>query len=169
MKTILGFPDYKITKDGRVWSKPRIDALGHNLKGLWIKPAINSGYFRVVLCKNSKTYNRLIHRLVLETYIGLCPDGMECRHLNGNRTDNRLENLCWGTRSENRFDAIKHGTHVDNRGEKQGRVKLTDIKVRVIRYLHKVAKFSQVDLAWQFDVDQSTIHSIICRKTWRHI
>lgn len=29
---------------------------------------------------------------------------MECRHLNGNPVDNRLENLCWGTHSENEYD-----------------------------------------------------------------
>lgn len=52
-----------------------------------------------------------VHRLVLESFVGPCPDGMQCRHLNGNAADNRLENLRWGTASEDNHDRVRHGTH----------------------------------------------------------
>src|SRR5262249_12949164 len=39
----------------------------------------------------------------------------EVRHLNGIRTDNRPENLAWGTKSENMQDAVRHGTHLETR------------------------------------------------------
>lgn len=50
-----------------------------------------------------------LHRLVLLAFIGPCPKGQECRHLDGNRQNNRLNNLKWGTRSENAQDRLRHG------------------------------------------------------------
>jgi hypothetical protein len=70
-----------------------------------------SGYFTVGVYaergKKPKTY--LLHRLVLEAFRGVPPDGkMDARHLDGRKSNNRLENLSWGTRSENMLDVIKH-------------------------------------------------------------
>ena len=42
-----------------------------------------------------------IHRLVLEAFVGPCPEGKECNHKNHERDDNELTNLEWVTRSEN--------------------------------------------------------------------
>lgn len=53
---------------------------------------------------------RYFHRLVLEAFIGPCPEGMECRHLDGDAGNNRLENLAWGTPIENGEDKVRHGT-----------------------------------------------------------
>jgi hypothetical protein len=41
---------------------------------------------------------------------GPCPNGLEVRHLDGNRTNPKLNNLKYGTRIENMQDAILHGT-----------------------------------------------------------
>ncbi len=60
--------------------------------------------------------SKLVHRLVLEAFIGQCPDGMECCHNNGVRNDNRLSNLRWDTTSANMFDKQRHGTdHMRNK------------------------------------------------------
>jgi hypothetical protein len=48
--------------------------------------------------------SRLVHRLVLEAFVGPCPPGLECRHLNGDPADNRIGNLAWGTRGDNTRD-----------------------------------------------------------------
>ncbi len=69
------------------------------------------GHLKVFLCKNGKKSQMLVHRLILLTFDGLCPDGMVVRHLNGDPTDNRLENLAYGTPSDNTIDSIDHGTH----------------------------------------------------------
>ena len=161
MKDIPNHPNYAITKDGRVWSKPQTLPDGRRWKGRWIKPGFVSGYFQIGLFDKSKQFrrfNKMVHRLVLETYVGPCPSGMECRHLNGNKKDNRLENLCWGTHRENESDKVQHGL-----------TKLTEDKVRVIRYLRDVAKFSLKDIAWQFDVCRATICFIVNRKIWRYV
>lgn len=167
MKEIPNFPGYFISKDGKIWSDPK----KHNHKeGKFLKPGkINNGYLIVSLCKNRKKYNRLVHRLVLETFVGLCPKGMETRHLNGNPADNRLENLQWGTYSDNVKDAIKHGTRVDNSGEKCYRAKLTERDVRMIVYMWRTGLFKQKEIADIYSVNYSSICSIVNKRTWKFI
>ena len=77
-------------------------------RGRLLQPQLDTaGYLRVALGRH--VYRRL-HNLVLLAFVGPRPDGMEeIRHLNGIRTDNRLENLVYGTRSENQLDTVRHG------------------------------------------------------------
>jgi hypothetical protein len=70
-----------------------------------------NGYQIVMMSKHGKYQNQLVHRLVLLAFRGEPDHDYECRHLNGIRTDNRLENLAWGTRSENTADQVRHGSH----------------------------------------------------------
>jgi hypothetical protein len=76
------------------------------------------GHLLIKVCKNGKYESFFVHRLVLETFISPCPPGMECRHLDGNPENNKLNNLKWGTRSENVKDSIKHKTRVQPNGIK---------------------------------------------------
>jgi len=69
-----------------------------------------NGYDVVSLSREGKSYVFTVHRLVLEAFVGECPSGCETRHLNGNRGDNRLENLKWGTAAENSRDRVRHDT-----------------------------------------------------------
>lgn len=139
---------------------------------------------------------RSVHRLVLEAFVGPCPAGMECAHLNGVRDDPRLSNLRWVTRRENASHRAIHGTvltgdrhpsrlhperlargdksgarlHPETRprGEKHGLAKLTDEAVRAIRAAAATGE-SQYVLAARFGVTQGTIWNVVWRKTWRHI
>lgn len=65
------------------------------------------GYFGVAL----GTYRRraLVHNLILEAFVGPRPSGMYGRHLNDIKTDNRLENLAWGTPKQNSADSLANG------------------------------------------------------------
>ena len=56
-----------------------------------------------------KRIRRYLHDLVLTAFAGPRPAGAVARHLNDNRTDNRIENLAWGSRSENQWDAFRNG------------------------------------------------------------
>jgi hypothetical protein len=56
----------------------------------------------------------LVHRAVLEAFVGPCPTGQECCHNDGNAANNRLENLRWDTHKANGEDAMRHRTHCHN-------------------------------------------------------
>ncbi len=162
---ILGFPNYAITKDGRVWSSPR---RGSSIRGMWLRSASHKkGYLFVVLYKHRKKYIRQIHRLVLETYIGLCPSGMQCRHLDGNPANNKLENLCWGTPQENQQDRIQHGT--SNRGSRNGQTKLKEKDVRTIFQMCQDGEATHQELTDTFGVSRKTIRNIATKQTWKHL
>ena len=70
------------------------------------------GYPSVMLYRDGRQARRTVHSLVAEAFLGPRPgEGVEVRHLNGDMTDNRLENLTYGTRSDNRNDTVVHGRH----------------------------------------------------------
>lgn len=127
--------------------------------GKILKPQIGrSRYSQITLHKNRQRKTFILHRLILEAFRCFCPSNMECRHLDGNLQNNKLNNLKWGTRSENRQDSIKHGTFFrpDNRGQKNKSAKLTNIKVKKIRYLLTLG-ISYTQIAKQFHVHCRTI------------
>ena len=95
-KLCPGHPGYAISNTGTV--------LSYRQSGHWKKRKLlktESGYL-VVDLEDQKTHK--VHRLVLKAFVGPCPKGMECRHLDGNQTNNNLNNLRWGTRQENMDD-----------------------------------------------------------------
>lgn len=151
IKIIPNFPNYAITECGNIWS---------DLSFKVLKPGLSHGHFKVILCKNKKRYNRYVHRLVLETFVGPCPPKMECRHLDGNPQNNNLENLRWDTRSKNQIDAVKHGTHRT--------VKLTEQDVRMVVYMWRTKEFTQTEIAKLYDVTPSNIGCIVNKKSWKH-
>jgi hypothetical protein len=115
----------------------------------------------------SRTFPALIHRLVLEAFVGPCPDGMECAHENGIRDDNRVSNLRWDTRAGNHADKDRHGTA--QRGENASHHKLFREQVVEIRARYSAGTATQDSLAAEFGVRQSHIYRIIHRKVWRHV
>lgn len=68
------------------------------------------GYVGLVLWKDGRGRSRRVHQLVLEAFVGPCPEGMEALHGTGVRHDNCLINLRWGTPVENAADRVRHGT-----------------------------------------------------------
>jgi DNA invertase Pin-like site-specific DNA recombinase len=97
---------------------------------------------------------------VLEAFVGECPPGHECRHLNGNKTDNRVENLAWGTSAENARDRVRHGTTT-----KAG-AKLKPDDVSKIRAMLSDG-IPQARIAKLFCIGQMTVSDINRNKTWR--
>lgn len=59
--------------------------------------------------KRSRGGTIKVHQVVLEAFVSPRPEGMVCRHLDGNSLNNNLFNLKWGTPTENMQDMVKHG------------------------------------------------------------
>lgn len=145
----------------------------NTINGKVHKGSISScGYPSVSLQKNGKNKSFLLHRLLLETFVGPCPLGMEGRHLDGNRLNHSLDNLKWGTRSENRRDRTKHGREVKGfhacPGEYNWHAKLTDEKVLEIDFLLSRG-VQPKELAPKYGVSKRTIWLIGIHKTWFHL
>jgi HNH endonuclease/NUMOD4 motif len=100
---------YEVSNFGRVRSLGRPSRNGiRSFSPRMLRPGpSNYGHLSVVLGRRN---TRMVHQLVLQAFVGSRPLGMEVRHLDGDPTNNRLENLCWGTRTENIHDAMRHGT-----------------------------------------------------------
>ena len=106
---------YEVSNTGRVRSLDRIviTKRGHTqfYQGRELSPAVKaSGHLSVQICREGRFLRRHIHRLVLEAFVGPCPEGMECCHNDGNPANNRVENLRWDTHSSNILDKQGHGT-----------------------------------------------------------
>lgn len=114
---IPGFPHHEVSNDGRVRSLDRYvftRRQQHRMfPGRELRANINKyGYVAVVLSMGGEHINCLAHRLVCLAFHGEPPTPEhQVRHLNGIRTDNRPENVRWGTISENMRDKLVHGTH----------------------------------------------------------
>lgn len=105
-RIIEGYPGYCVASDGSVWSQK---------KGEWnqICQTINKdGYYKVNIQKpaneNTAGSSELVHRLVLMGFKGFPQKGEVSLHGNGIKTDNRPDNLRWGTDLENARDAVRH-------------------------------------------------------------
>lgn len=163
---IPGFPDYYVGDDGRLWS----DARGRRRE---LKQANHSAGYRVVGLRRASERKRggkvtvlFVHRLVLEAFVGPCPEGMECRHLDGTRTNNRLSNLAWGTSAENEADKVRHGTKV--RGEAHSAAKLTESQVIQMR-ADVAAGMSCKGAAAKYGIFIENVRKIVRRKGWSHV
>ena len=107
---------YEVSDHGRVRSldrtvqHSRYGAL--NRKGALLSTSPNStGHYTVSLHRDGKASSRKVHRLVLEAFVGPCPDGMEACHWDDDKSNNSVSNLRWGTPSENVVDAVRNGVH----------------------------------------------------------
>lgn len=173
LRPCVGFPDYAVDTNGHAWSRRTKEYLGvgkgtrsvisdewHRIYG----SPDGDGYLTVGLTRDGKQYTRRIHRLVLDAFVGLRPKGMQSLHDDGNRQNNRPDNLSWGTPLKNAEDRDRHGKTM--RGEQHIRSKLTWLKVDSIRDRYKAGGVSQQMLADEHGVHPSVISAVIRLVTW---
>lgn len=99
LKEVAAFLNTSVTtamsiKHGKTWSG---DVTHRNSK----VTLINSGYLVIKLCKNGKYTQKLIHRMVWESFNGPIPERLEINHKDLNKTNNRLHNLELTTHQQN--------------------------------------------------------------------
>ena len=155
--------DHIVEKNGRYGNlrqqryKGRILALN--------KPKPNK-YQTVNLWRDGQGRVRQVHRLVIEAFVGPCPKGMECRHFpDGDTSNNRVENLSWGTRVENAADRVAQNTH--NRGERNENAQLTRADIGKIFSLRKNG-LTQQEISTIVGVCRTHIGSILRGERWAH-
>lgn len=159
-----------MSEDGNVWSTtaggpvPIRRPAPLPMTG-WVDP---DGYRHVSLVGLSGKRKRFaVHVLVLLTYVGPRPEECEeTRHLDGDRLNNALANLAWGTRLENGADRVRHGR--SGVGARNPKARLTEEDVRAILAAPRTLG-SGVELAARYGVGFNTISRIRRGVYWRHI
>lgn len=114
---VVGWVGYYDVSDlGRVRSVARLIVRGngspYRVPARTLKHERNDDeHVRVTLYRDGTGFTRLVHRLVLEAFVGPCPDGMEGCHWDDDPKNNPLSNLRWDTLSANRHDMVRNGRH----------------------------------------------------------
>ena len=150
--------EFEVSETGDVW---HIANSEHRYK---LTPFIGKrGYLNFYVRKRNKRKHLSLHRLLALAFISNPNNLPEVRHLDGNKLNNSLDNLAWGTHFDNMSDKNWH----HNQGENCGTSKLTWKIVRVIRKLLKRrTPVTQARLGDYFGVTQSVISDIKRGKTW---
>lgn len=103
---------YEVSDLGRVRSLARPDGRGRRRREMILRGRPGPrGHLSVALYVDGARRDFLVHYLVLVTFVGPRPEGMEGCHWNDIATDNSLENLRWDTRSANILDCVRNGNH----------------------------------------------------------
>jgi hypothetical protein len=171
-RPIANWP-YEVTKDGQVRRKEN--------KHICLVADHPSGYRRVKLWANGKTNGYPIHRLVYAAWVGPIAPGMQINHLNGIKSDNRIENLEMCTPQENVEHSVRTGLlprgdrhhfvkrpETIPRGTNHHASKLTD-ELALQIYLEGAGVKNLNQLAAKYGMSWGAIYSLMNGKTWRHV
>ena len=151
MKSIEIQGRYILTSEGKVFSK------GSKKELLFDK---SSRYFRISL----KGIKYLVHRLVAQYFIPNPNNLPVVRHLDGDKENNDVSNLAWGTHSDNESDKKNHGTYYTR--ITNSNLSLDDIEdIKVFKKLGARTN----DLAKAYGVGRHAISNIVKGKTWSHL
>lgn len=170
-RTIPAWPEYEASSEGSVRRvgkvepmKPHHSKRGYPVLGLW---------------RNGEGHTKAVHRLVCAAFHGSAPQPrMDVAHKNGDRLDNRPENLRWATRAENERDKLAHGR--SNIGSRNGQAILTEASaIEIRRRLATAPRSSGMGarirkgvapaLAKEYGVTVAAIRNIARGTHWRHV
>jgi DNA-binding transcriptional regulator YiaG len=176
---VKDFPEYEVSNLGRVRSKARYTNRLTNtgtvqrlpvheklLKPVAVRRkgwADRLEYMRVTLCSlDGRRRPVAVHILVLESFVGPRPSGLEGCHNDGNPANNRLYNLRWDTHKSNQEDMKDHGrTGVGprRRGPEHHMARFSLDQIEEIRRLYATGEYSQDRLAEMFGCNQGSVSS----------
>lgn len=158
---------YMVSSFGNVMGVPKKSTYGHMLAQREMPSG--SGYHSVCLCKdNVKKYYR-VHRLVAQAFIPNLDNKPEVNHKDGNRSNNRVDNLEWVTRSENETHAFRVLGKQPNKpwaGKPRPFArKLTPEQVKAIRKDRRTAR----EIGREYNVSKTTIVNVKNRKIYTEV
>lgn len=159
---VLGYEkEFEVSTNGNVRSykgRGRCPNLQANYKP--IKPCRDGrGYLNFTVRKDGKAKVLLIHIEMAKAFIPNPNCYKLVRHLNDIKSDNRIENLEWGTHSENMQDSISNGKHYHHTKDQRSKLSSTDV-IYIIN-----SKETNCELGRKFKVSESTISKIRLGRT----
>ena len=148
-----------VTSDGEVFNRDGSIRKTHLAGG-----RTGSGRYKV-FSRNSS--NHYVHRVVALLFIGPCHPGIEVNHIDGNKMNNRVENLEYVTRKQNIAHAAKCG--LIRFGEELHNAKLKRVDVLKIREIKKTTRLSYKKIAALFGVTPVTAFRADKGHCWGHV
>lgn len=165
-RDVVGYEEfYKVSNCGRVKS---VRFGKENILNACVS---RKGYLQVHLRKNGSGKSFEVHKLVALAFLPK-PDGeFEIDHIDGDKSNNRVDNLEWVTHGENLRRAYERGLRFPMSGSHHKLSKLTDDDVRYIRanYIPGHCEFGARPLARRFNVSKSTIERIIYGEAYKNV
>ena len=160
-KDIKGYEGlYQISSFGNVKSLDRyiINKNGDKqyFPGKYLTQGIGDSYLKVTLSKNNKQRTFRVHILVARTFIPNPENKPEVNHIDGNKKNNKVNNLEWNTRSENELHAYRNGLAKPSNKQKQAVAKYAKEN-----YSKKVVQYS---LNGEFIKEWNSMHDV-----WREL
>lgn len=158
-KPVVGYPAYEISIEGKVYRAASGAEMSLRQAG--------SGYLRFTVTTGGVPRQKTVsvHRMVAEAFIPNPENKPFVNHLDGNKRNNRLENLEWCTAKENTQHALATGLAPSQKGVKNPASKLTEQQVIAIKRLIALGAPSIV-IAHAAGVDPCTIYEIKAGKNW---
>jgi len=147
---------YKVSSLGRVVSIRKS-------RSMILRPSFDGRYYRV----NISGRDIKVHRLVATTFIPNPGNNLQVNHINGDKGDNRVDNLEWCNASYNQRHAHSIGLNRKD-GIHNPRSKLTESMVSTIKREVSLG-IKQVVLARQYGISNSTINAIIKGRKWKNV
>lgn len=118
-KPVKGFEGrYEVSNMGRVRST--IDNHGRAVENIRALREASNGYMYLNLWSNGKMTTKHVHKIVAEAFVEKSENAQCVNHKNGDKTDNRAENLEWCTYSENMRHAYENGMIKPTKGRRDG-------------------------------------------------
>lgn len=165
---------YEVSNLGRIRKPIHTNRYGCTYGGGILSQSIGHfGYYQICLSvkqANART-TFLVHRLVATAFVPN-PDPVNkilVNHKNGNKLDNRAENLEWVTSTENQLHALETGLKVNKKGEEHPQATLSNAQVYEVRKLYIESDLDMGTIASQFNVSHAVVSLIINLKTWTNV
>jgi hypothetical protein len=170
---IIGYEGlYEVSNLGRVKSLPKtwmccLNCLRYKGETIMKQCNVSEGYSGVSLQCNSIKKLHLVHRIVAEAWVDNTLHKLQVNHKDGDKKNNRADNLEWVTHVENVSHACKSNLMLI--GEMHPMAKLNNSDILDIRLSLKNGSMSKKELAIKYNVGEANISVIARRVNWKHI
>ncbi len=173
-RPIKGFDGkYEVSSLGRVrssgYSYETRNAYGKYINhkpGVILRPQKDKGYLKVCLYNNGKPLQKRVHRLVAEAFLNKDSVRKQVNHKNGNKHDNRVENLEWCTQAENVAHALRSGLISQKRVYRPRRLSYEDVVG--IKKMKKDG-FLGREIAHKYNITLNYVYDIAGGRVWKEI
>lgn len=134
-KKLKEYPNYEVSNLGRIRNQQKL-----------LKPyKTNNGYLHIFLSKNGKQKQFLLHRLIAEAFIDNLKNLKEINHIDGDKSNNSINNLEWCTRKSNVHHFLCSNTRNTTMARPVTQYDLKGNKVKTFKSIRQASKESKID------------------------